>query len=77
LGLECAVVCQSVPWLLIRAHALDAWYLQTRGAQLDTDFLRARLAAVLPSFMLPEVITAVEGFAYTASGKVDYTVRPP
>jgi acyl carrier protein len=46
------------------------------GAALDLDAVRARLAAVLPRYMLPSAIVALDRLPMTPNGKLDRRALP-
>ncbi|WP_207268304.1 hypothetical protein, partial [Pseudomonas sp. FW305-28] len=50
-------------------------YFSATEAQ-EPNALRARLAAVLPDYMLPAAFVQVDGFALTANGKLDRHALP-
>jgi amino acid adenylation domain-containing protein len=53
------------------AKRLIAFVTAESGARLDREELRSRLAAQLPSYMVPQHIVPVPAIPLTASGKVD------
>lgn len=51
-------------------------YCRTSGEDASPDALRARLAAVLPAYMVPARFVFVEAFPLTPSGKIDRAALP-
>ncbi|HEX7841121.1 MAG TPA: phosphopantetheine-binding protein, partial [Kofleriaceae bacterium] len=55
---------------------LIAYVVPRAGAALDLDAARARLAAVLPRYMVPSAIIALDRLPMTPNGKVDRQALP-
>ncbi|MFD4470062.1 non-ribosomal peptide synthase/polyketide synthase [Rhodococcus sp. NPDC058505] len=55
---------------------LVGYAVPTAGAVLDVDELRSAVGSVLPSYMVPSVVMALEAFPLNASGKLDRTALP-
>ncbi|WP_266157235.1 non-ribosomal peptide synthetase [Dyella silvatica] len=55
---------------------LIAYVVPRDGTQLDVDALRGKLAGVLPSYMLPSAIVALDHMPVTPNGKIDRASLP-
>ncbi|GHH30267.1 hypothetical protein GCM10017790_63750 [Amycolatopsis oliviviridis] len=55
---------------------LIAYVTAEPGQGLDSDAVRARLAARLPEFMVPSVVLVLDGFPLTLNGKIDRAALP-
>ncbi|MGK8501584.1 non-ribosomal peptide synthase/polyketide synthase [Nocardia asiatica] len=72
-------VAQSVVVLRADAHAGDqlVGYLVCEPfATVDTDDVKAALAAVLPGYMIPAALVVLDAFPVNASGKLDRKALP-
>ncbi|OXM47308.1 non-ribosomal peptide synthetase [Amycolatopsis alba] len=55
---------------------LIAYVTAESGQGLDSDAVRAQLAARLPEFMVPAVVLVLDGFPLTINGKIDRAALP-
>ncbi|KZB80204.1 non-ribosomal peptide synthetase [Amycolatopsis regifaucium] len=55
---------------------LIAYVTAEPGRELESDAVRAHLAARLPEFMVPSVVLVLDGFPLTLNGKIDRAALP-
>ncbi|HEX4223980.1 MAG TPA: AMP-binding protein, partial [Pseudonocardiaceae bacterium] len=55
---------------------LVGYVVPETGARVDTEALRTRLAAVLPDYMVPSAVVALDELPVTVNGKVDKAALP-
>jgi thioesterase domain-containing protein len=61
---------------LYAGSKLALYYVPAAGSSITTRQLRAAMAAMVPSYMLPAYFTAIEAIPLTAHGKIDRAALP-
>ncbi|GGP79772.1 non-ribosomal peptide synthetase [Saccharothrix coeruleofusca] len=56
---------------------IDAYVVLAEGAPRETSGVRGRAAAILPDYMVPSTVTALDALPLTTNGKLDAAKLPP